>query len=161
MRDELRCTLRVYLAEKHSTRFRFVSCAPSKRSVLLRCVLSLKKTGKEAKHTLPVSSGTKFPARTAPGERERVRTFSTSNRGRRPARRKGCLPFGQASRFATDQAKSKIFGWSPRVLIFSERGLAPGEKIASLQIPRPEIRRISAESEKGWCGGESVPSASG
>ena len=47
------------------------------------------------------------------------------------------------------------------VLIFSEGSLPPGEKIASLQIPRPEIRRISAESEKGWCGGEPVPSASG
>ena len=54
------------------------------------------------------------------------------------------------------------FGWSPRALIFSEWGFAPpGEKIASLQIPRPEIQRISAESEKGWCGGESVPSAPG
>ena len=84
-----------------------------------------------------------------PGELERAAALSTSNRGRRPARRKGCLPKGQASRFA----------WSPRVLIFSEGSLLPGEKIASLQIPRPEIRRISAESEKGWCGGESVPSA--
>ena len=71
------------------------------------------------------------------------------------------MPKGQASRFATDQAKSKISVGRPRALIFSERGLAPGEKIASLQIPRPEIQRISAESEKGWCGGESVPSASG
>ena len=44
---------------------------------------------------------------------------------------------------------------------FFAGGLSPGEKIASLQIPRPEIRRISAESEKGWCGGESVPFASG
>ena len=43
-----------------------------------------------------------------PGELERAAALSTSNRGRRPARRKGCLPKGQASRFATDQAKSKI-----------------------------------------------------
>ena len=43
---------------------------------------------------------------------------------------------------------------------FFGAGACPlGEKIASLQIPRPEIRRISAESEKGWCGGKSVPSA--
>ena len=57
----------------------------------------------------------------------------------------------------------KDFAWSPRALIFFRSGglPPPGEKIASLQIPRPEIRRISAESEKGWCGGESVLSAPG
>ncbi len=65
-----------------------------------------------------------------------------------------------ASKSLRDQpSEIEDFGWSPRVLIFSEGSLLPGEKIASLQIPRPEIRRISAESEKGWCGGESVPSA--
>ena len=56
----------------------------------------------------------------------------------------------------------KDFAWSSRALIFFGVGACPpGEKIASLQIPRPEIRRISAESEKGWCGGESVLSAPG
>ena len=54
------------------------------------------------------------------------------------------------------------FGWSPPGADFFGVGAyPPGEKIASLQIPRPEIRRISAESEKGWCGGESVLSAPG
>ena len=38
------------------------------------------------------------------------------------------MPKGQASRFATDQAKSKISVGRPRALIFSERGLAPPEK---------------------------------
>ena len=54
------------------------------------------------------------------------------------------------------------FGWSsPGADFFGVGACSPGEKIASLQIPRPETQRISAESEKGWCGGESVPSASG
>ena len=50
---------------------------------------------------------------------------------------------------------------APGADFFGVGARPPGEKIASLQIPRPETQRISAESEKGWCGGESVPSAPG
>ena len=50
---------------------------------------------------------------------------------------------------------------APGADFFGAGACPPRRKIASLQIPRPEIQRISAESEKGWCGGESVPSASG
>ena len=87
------------------------------------------------KRIAPASSETKILAR----------TVSESSRGCEPSR----LPIDPGD----------LCGGI--VLIFSEGSLPPGEKIASLQIPRPEIRRISAESEKGWRGGESVPSAPG
>ena len=122
----------------------------------------------------PASSETKVPARTAPQHRRKPKS-SPEHSGRA---REGLSPLDFQSRPATCAAERLLaqraskslrdrpseiedFGWSPRVLIFSEGSLLPGEKIASLQIPRPEIRRISAESEKGWCGGESVPSAPG
>ena len=42
------------------------------------------------------------------GELERAEALSIINRARRRVRREGCLPEGQASRFATGKAKSKI-----------------------------------------------------
>ena len=42
------------------------------------------------------------------GELERAGALSNFNRAQRRVRREGCLPFGQASRFATGKAKSKI-----------------------------------------------------
>ena len=42
------------------------------------------------------------------GELERAEALSNLNRARRRVRWEGCLPEGQASRFATGKAKSKI-----------------------------------------------------
>ena len=139
------------------------------------------------KRTAPVSSENQVPARSPPGERERVATLShpvtRGGVGERSAPRPAPSETNAFKRIAPASSETKILartvsessrGCEPSrlpidpgdlcggiVLIFSEGSLPPGEKIASLQIPRPEIRRISAESEKGWCGGESVPSASG
>ena len=139
------------------------------------------------KRTAPASSGTELPARTAPGERERDAPLShlvaRGGVGERSAPRPASSETNAFKRIAPASSETKILartvsessrGCEPSrlpidpgdlcggiVLIFSEGSLPPGEKIASLQIPRPEIRRISAESEKGWCGGESVPSAFG
>ena len=121
----------------------------------------------------PASSETKVPARTAPQHRRKPKS-SPEHSGRA---REGRSPLDFQSRPATCAAERLLaqraskslrdrpseiedFGWSPPGADFFGVGACPpGEKIASLQIPRPEIRRISAESEKGWCGGESVPSA--
>ena len=109
----------------------------------------------------PASSETNIPTRTPPGRaRESVNPLDFQSRPATCAAER-LLAQGASKSLRDRPSEIEDFGWSPRVLIFSEGSLLPGEKIASLQIPRPEIRRISAESEKGWCGGESVPSASG
>ena len=108
----------------------------------------------------PASSKTNISARTAP----------ESSRGCEPSRlpiEAGDLRGGKLACPKGKQAASRPTKRNRRFRLvapgadFFAGGLSPGEKIASLQIPRPEIRRISAESEKGWCGGESVPFASG
>ena len=105
--------------------------------------------------------GNQYPHQNTPGRaREGVNPLDFQSRPATCAAER-LLAQRASKRFATDQAKSKISVGRPRALISSEWGLAPGEKIASLQMPRPEIQRISAESEKGWYGGESVPAASG
>ena len=110
----------------------------------------------------PCIVGNQTPRQTNPGRaREGVNLLDFQSRPTTCASER-LLALWASKSLCDRPSEIEDFGWSPRVLIFSERGAwPPGEKIASLQIPRPEIRRISAESEKGWCGGESVPSASG
>ena len=110
----------------------------------------------------PCIVGNQTPRQTNPGRaREGVNLLDFQSRPTTCASER-LLALWASKSLCDRPSEIEDFGWSPRVLIFSERGAwPPGEKIASLQIPRPEIRRISAESEKGWCGGKSVPSASG
>ena len=73
----------------------------------------------------------------------------TSNRARRRVRQKGCLPEGQASRFATGKATSKIQVCPPRGL-FSRRKIPfSGSKNRYLADFAPgDSERILAETVK-------------
>ena len=65
----------------------------------VRCHLKNRRAGNPAR---------RFRLSKTHGELERAEALSIINRARRRVRREGCLPEGQASRFATGKAKSKI-----------------------------------------------------
>ena len=57
---------------------------------------------------MAAETGERYLTSSPSGELERAEALSNFNRTRRRVRREGCLPEGQASRFATGKAKSKI-----------------------------------------------------